>query len=109
VREITMNLVDNAIRYTQPGGRVTTRIESSPDEVTLLVEDNGPGIAPSERDRVFERFYRIHDGDFAGSGLGLPIVREFASRIGAGVELRTSASGQGLTVVVRFGPPVWNR
>jgi two-component system sensor histidine kinase TctE len=102
LREIVMNLVDNAIRYTQRGGVVTTRIEPAPDAVTLLVEDNGPGIEPSERERVFERFYRIHDGDSAGSGLGLPIVREFASRIGASVELRTSASGQGLTVAVRF-------
>ncbi len=106
VREIAMNLVDNAIRYTQPGGMVTTRIEGSSDAVTLVVEDNGPGIAPSERERVFERFYRIHDGDSAGSGLGLPIVREFASRIGASVELRTSPSGQGLTVAVRFEAPV---
>lgn len=105
VREIAMNLVDNAIRYTQRGGMVTTRIEGSRDAVTLLVEDNGPGIAPSERERVFERFYRIHDGDSAGSGLGLPIVREFASRIGASVELRTSPSGQGLTVAVRFEAP----
>lgn len=104
LREIAMNLVDNAIRYTQRGGVVTTRISLSPEAVTLVVEDNGPGIAPSERERVFERFYRIHDGDSAGSGLGLPIVREFASRIAAGVELRTSASGQGLTVEVRFVP-----
>ena len=104
LREIAMNLVDNAIRYTQRGGVVTTRIESAPD-LTLLVEDNGPGIPPSERERVFERFYRIDDGDSAGSGLGLPIVREFAARIGASVELRTSASGRGLTVAVRFGAP----
>jgi two-component system sensor histidine kinase TctE len=102
VREIAMNLVDNAIRYTQRGGMVTTRLEGSGDAVTLVVEDNGPGIAPSERERVFERFYRIDDGDSAGSGLGLPIVREFASRIGASIELRTSSSGQGLAVVVRF-------
>jgi two-component system sensor histidine kinase TctE len=101
LREITMNLVDNAIRYTQRGGKVTTRIEGSPEAVTLLV-DNGPGIAPSERERVFERFYRIDDGDSSGSGLGLPIVREFAARIGATLELHTSASGQGLTVSVRF-------
>ena len=97
-----MNLVDNAIRYTQRGGMVTARSEGSADAVTLVVEDNGPGIAPSERERVFERFYRIDDGDSAGSGLGLPIVREFASRIGASVELGTSPSGQGLAVAVRF-------
>ena len=102
LREIAMNLVDNAIRYTPPGGIVTTHIDVTADAMTLLVEDNGPGIAPEERERVFERFYRIHDGDSAGSGLGLPIVREFASRIGASVELRTSAAGQGLTVAVRF-------
>jgi len=102
VREIAMNLVDNAIRYTQRGGIVTTRIEASAAAVTLVVEDNGPGIAPSERERVFERFYRIDGGDSAGSGLGLPIVREFASRIGASVELGTSPSGQGLAVAVRF-------
>lgn len=105
LREIAMNLVDNAIRYTPPGGRVTTRIEAAVDSVTLLVEDNGPGIPVGERDRVFERFYRINDGDSAGSGLGLPIVREFAARIGASVELGTSASGQGLTVTVRFRRP----
>jgi signal transduction histidine kinase len=106
LREIAMNLLDNAIRYTPRGGIVTTRIEALPDAVTLAVEDNGPGIAPSERERVFERFYRIDDGDSSGSGLGLPIVREFASSIGAGVELRTSASGQGLTVEIRFRPVV---
>ena len=105
VREIAMNLVDNAIRYTQRGGMVTTRIEGSADAVTLVVEDNGPGIAPGERERVFERFYRIDDGNSAGSGLGLPIVREFASRIGARVELSTSPSGQGLAVAVRFEVP----
>jgi len=102
VREIAMNLVDNAIRYTQRGGMVTARIEVASDAVTLLVEDNVPGIAPGERERVFERFYRIHDGDSAGSGLGLHIVREFAARIDASVELRTPGSGQGLTVAVRF-------
>ena len=81
---------------------MTTRIEGSADAVTLVVEDNGPGIAPSERERVFERFYRIDDRDSDGCGLGLAIVREFASRIGASVELRTSSSGQGLAVAVRF-------
>ena len=60
----------------------------------MLVEDNEPGMALGERERVFERFYRMHDGDSSGSGLGLPIVREFASRVGASVELQTSASGQ---------------
>ncbi|MBV9891652.1 MAG: ATP-binding protein, partial [Rhizobacter sp.] len=106
LREITMNLVDNAIRYTQRGGIVTARIETLPDAVTLLIEDNGPGIPPAEREHVFERFYRLHDADSQGSGLGLAIVRELASRVSASVELRTSAAGRGLTVAVRFQPSV---
>jgi two-component system sensor histidine kinase TctE len=102
LREIAMNLVDNAIRYTQPGGIVTSRISVSAETVTLIVEDNGPGIPLDERERVFERFYRIHDGDSGGCGLGLPIVREFASRMGARVALRTPAGDRGLAVEVMF-------
>jgi two-component system sensor histidine kinase TctE len=100
LREITMNLVDNAIRYTQAGGIVTSRIEVTTDGVVLTVEDNGPGIPAAERHRVFERFYRIHDSDSDGCGLGLSIVREFSSHLGARIELLQPASGQGLAVVV---------
>jgi len=102
LREIAMNLVDNAIRYTQPGGVVTSRIVVLPQAVALVVEDNGPGIAPEQRERVFERFYRINDGDSGGCGLGLPIVREFASRMGATVALGAPPAGRGLSVTVTF-------
>jgi two-component system sensor histidine kinase TctE len=102
VREIVMNLVDNAIQYTQPDGVVTTRIAVGPDRVELTVEDNGPGVPESQRERVFERFYRLQDRDSRGCGLGLPIVREFASRIGATVSLQTAASGTGLAAMVLF-------
>ena len=102
LREITTNLVDNAIRYTQTGGVVTSRIAAADDTVTLIVEDNGPGIAREHRDKVFERFYRLQDRDSGGCGLGLPIVREFAERIGARVSLHTSALGRGLAVKVQF-------
>ena len=102
LREIVMNLVDNAIRYTQAGGVVTTRIVADADSVTLIVEDNGPGIPLAERDRVFQRFYRIDDSDSDGCGLGLAIVREFATALGAGVALRTPASGVGVAVEVGF-------
>ena len=78
LREIVMNLVDNAIRYTQPGGIVTSRIGGSPSAVNLVIEDNGPGVPVDERERVLERFYRIHDRDSGGCGLGLPIAVEFA-------------------------------
>lgn len=102
LREITMNLIDNAIRYTDPGGAVTSRIDVSAAAVTLTVEDNGPGIPPEHREHVFERFYRVHDRDSGGCGLGLPIVREFASRMGASVRLGTPEQGRGLIVEVRF-------
>ena len=102
LREIVMNLVDNAIRYTQSGGVVTSRIELVDDCVLFSVEDNGPGIPPAERQRVFERFYRVHDKDSDGCGLGLAIVREFATRLGAQIALREPVNGRGLVVQVRF-------
>lgn len=104
LREIVINLVDNAIRYTPPGGVVTTRVNApAGGPVALTIEDNGPGIAPELRERVFERFYRIDDADSRGCGLGLPIVREFAARIGATVRLATAPGGCGLAVTVTFG------
>ncbi|MCK9685331.1 sensor histidine kinase [Scleromatobacter humisilvae] len=102
LREIVTNLVDNAIRYTQPGGIVTTRIVADDRRVTLSVEDNGPGIPLAERERVFQRFYRLNDSDSDGCGLGLAIVKEFAEALGADVALRTPASGAGVTVEVGF-------
>jgi two-component system sensor histidine kinase TctE len=107
LREIVMNLVDNAIRYTPAGGVVTTRIVVDADAVTLTVEDNGPGIAEDERERVFQRFYRIDDSDSDGCGLGLSIVREFAAALGAHVTLRSPHSGVGLAAEVVFAcvPP----
>jgi two-component system sensor histidine kinase TctE len=89
LREMLSNLIDNALRYTQRGGRVTVRVRAD-DERNLAiveVEDNGPGIAPSERMQVFERFYRILGSDVEGSGLGLAIVREIAQRHGADVDI----------------------
>ena len=101
-KEILMNLVDNAIRYTSDGGSVTVRIESVDAATVLSVEDNGIGIAPGLREKVFERFYRIHNTDSDGSGLGLAIVRELASKVGARVSLATPVAGNGLAVAVKF-------
>jgi two-component system sensor histidine kinase TctE len=102
LREIVMNLVDNAIRYTQPGGVVTTRISVAAGTATLTVEDNGPGIPEALRERVLERFYRIDDRDSDGCGLGLAIVKEFASQLGARLTLRSAREGVGLAVDVVF-------
>ncbi|HTH61927.1 MAG TPA: sensor histidine kinase N-terminal domain-containing protein [Paraburkholderia sp.] len=84
LREMLSNLIDNAIRYTPAGGRITVRVRPEPAAgvVHLEVEDTGIGIPPAERERVLERFYRILGRDADGSGLGLAIVREIASMHG---------------------------
>jgi two-component system, OmpR family, sensor histidine kinase TctE len=100
--ELVANLVDNALRYTPAGGIVTVAVASRPDAVELRVEDNGPGIPPAERERVFERFYRLHHDGAKGCGLGLSIVREIAAASDAQVVLSEPASGPGLVVTVTF-------
>ncbi|MGB9110267.1 MAG: ATP-binding protein, partial [Telluria sp.] len=87
LRELLSNLIDNALRYTPPGGSVTVRVRSEAGQALLEVEDTGPGIAPGERPRVFERFYRILGSGAPGSGLGLAIVREIAHQHGADIAI----------------------
>jgi two-component system sensor histidine kinase TctE len=84
LREMLSNLIDNAIRYTPEGGRVTVRVRPDPAAhlVHLEVEDTGLGIPAAERERVVERFYRILGREGDGSGLGLAIVREIATMHG---------------------------
>lgn len=84
LREMLGNLIDNAIRYTPAGGRITVRVraERAAGAVHLEVEDTGPGIPPNERERVVERFYRILGREGDGSGLGLAIVREIVAQHG---------------------------
>jgi two-component system sensor histidine kinase TctE len=89
LRELLGNLIDNALRYTPTGGAVTVRVRGDRQRrlAIMEVEDTGPGIAPSERGHVFERFYRILGSHTQGSGLGLAIVREIAQQHGAEVEI----------------------
>ena len=111
LRELMRNLVDNAINYTQaaPGrpGVVTARVLADPfgRVVLLQVEDNGPGIAESERELVFEPFYRVLGSEVDGSGLGLPIVRQIAQQHGARVTLEDALPARqppGTRFTVRF-------
>jgi two-component system sensor histidine kinase TctE len=99
---LVTNLLDNALRYTQEGGRVTVGVRIVEQRVELTVEDNGPGIPAEARERVFERFYRLSQGT-EGTGLGLAIVREIARAFDATVDLAVNArEGRGLVVTVRF-------
>lgn len=104
LRELIANLVDNAVRYTPPHGIVTVSVGNGSDGAWLEVEDNGPGIPPEERHRVFDRFYRVLGAPADGSGLGLAIVREICRPHGAEIELCDPAGGMGLRVRVSFPP-----
>ena len=97
------NLVDNACRYSPDGGTVQLRLGQSEGGAWLQVDDSGPGIAPAERERVFDRFWRRDSGQADGSGLGLAIVRAVAERHRARVVLGDSPLG-GLRVRLDFPP-----
>lgn len=94
------NLVDNAIRYTPSGGRVAVSVVASRLEVT----DSGPGIPEQEKQRVFDRFYRVLGTEASGSGLGLSIVQRIVDLHGAKLILETGEQGKGLSVIVVFHP-----
>jgi two-component system, OmpR family, sensor histidine kinase QseC len=100
---IVDNLVGNAVRYGQPGGQVQLRLsESDLGVVQLQVSDDGPGIAPSERDHIFERFRRGADVSASGSGLGLAIVKAAARQLGARIELAPGLGGDGVAFIVTW-------
>jgi len=103
LRELVTNLVHNAVTYTPPGGRVTVSVHRQDGRPVLRVADDGPGIAPAERARAFERFQRLGGTSTPGSGLGLAIVKEICARHGAEVLLSDPAGGgHGLWVDVRW-------
>ena len=111
LRELIVNLVDNALQYTPTGGRVTVRVMPDPfgQVVVLQVEDSGPGIPVNERELVFQPFYRPLGMAVEGSGLGLAIVAEIARQHGAQIHLEDAsprpkeAEGRpGLLITLRF-------
>ncbi|HSE12920.1 MAG TPA: ATP-binding protein [Rudaea sp.] len=108
LRMLVRNLVDNAVRYTPPGGRVAVSVAAHPGAAAQLrVTDNGPGIAPADRARVFNRFHRRVGSREEGSGLGLSIVKAVADAHAASVVLEDATDG-GLRVVVTFPDGVLN-
>ena len=96
------NLLDNAIKYTPEGGQVDISLALRDRTPCLFVEDSGPGLPDAERERVFDRFYRVPGATAHGSGLGLAIVKAIADAHGATVALDRSARLGGLRVEVRF-------
>jgi two-component system sensor histidine kinase TctE len=100
--DLLSNLVDNALKYTPAGGTVTVSAGESGGKRFVAVEDTGPGIPESARERVKQRFYRLPNSPGHGSGLGLAIVDEIARLYDASVSIGAGANGIGTKVLVRF-------
>jgi two-component system phosphate regulon sensor histidine kinase PhoR len=105
--QILDNLVDNAVKYTQPGGNVRVRWFGRDNDVCLSVEDNGPGIPERDLSRIFERFYRVdraRSRELGGTGLGLSIVKHLTQAM-RGTVTASSKIGAGSTFVVCLPRP----
>ena len=102
LHRLTLNLLENALRHTDPGTAVEATVESVNGEVVLSVEDDGPGIPPELQDKVFERFFRGAGDRSGSSGLGLAIVRAVAASHHGDVRLEPPLDGRGARFVVRL-------
>lgn len=102
LRILLRNLIDNAVNFTPNGGTVNVGVQSKDGHTLLTVEDSGPGIAPQDRDRVFDRFYRAAGEPSSGSGLGLSIVKTIADLHKASLSVDRSEALGGLQITVRF-------
>jgi signal transduction histidine kinase len=104
LRQILVNLVENAVKYSPDGGAVEVDVRRDPDHIAFEVRDEGMGIAPEDRERIFEKFYRADPSmrrGVGGTGLGLYIVNELVSRLGGRIAV-DSAPGVGSTFRVVF-------
>ena len=102
--QLTTNLLENAIKYTPPGGNIAVSLAQHDERAVLAVADSGIGIAPVDQQRVFERFYRVDKARSTasgGTGLGLAIVKHITLAHNGSVEL-TSEPGHGSTFRVNL-------
>jgi signal transduction histidine kinase len=99
VQQALYNLVDNAVKFTDSGGEVIIRIQTTENRVTYIVEDNGIGISPADQQNLFEKFFRAstkNELEIGGSGLGLAIVRSIAEKHSGSIRVE-SQLGEGST------------
>jgi PAS domain S-box-containing protein len=101
LRQVLVNLVDNAVRFSPGGGRVTVSARRRGETIVLAVADEGVGIPPAEQDRIFSKFYRVGDAQTGGTGVGLFIAQGLVSALGGRITVQ-SAEGQGSSFVVEL-------
>jgi two-component system phosphate regulon sensor histidine kinase PhoR len=101
LRQVLANLVDNAVRFSPGGGRVTVGAARRGDSIVLSVVDQGVGIPDLEQGRIFSKFYRVGDAQTGGTGVGLFIVQGLVSALGGTITVR-STEGQGSAFVVEL-------
>ena len=101
LRQVLSNLVDNAIRFSPNGGRVTVAAARRGETVVLTVADQGVGIPLREQDRIFSKFYRVGDAQTGGTGVGLFIVQGLVTALGGRISVR-SEEGRGSNFVVEL-------
>ena len=104
LEEIVYNLVDNAIKYNKQNGRVEVTIAPIEGKATLIVEDNGIGISEENKDRIFERFYRVdksHSKAVGGTGLGLSIVKHGVEQHNGKLSIQSEV-GKGTKITIVF-------
>ena len=93
LRQLVTLLVDNALRHAPDAGACSVRVTRGGSHALLLVDDDGPGIAPEHRQRVFDRFWRASDAPPGGNGLGLSIAAWIVERHGGTIEAQSSPAG----------------
>jgi two-component system sensor histidine kinase KdpD len=108
IAQALVNLIENAAKYSTPGGPIRLRANSAGSSIELTVEDDGPGIAPQDVPHVFERFYRATDQSrrIKGSGLGLAIVKGFAGLSGGSVRVESSPAGTRFIITLPAAAPL---
>lgn len=103
LHELVKNIIENAITYSPLGSKVKVYLEVN-GKMSLIVEDNGPGVPLAERERVFEPFYRLSSNNAEGTGLGLSIAKEIATAHQASISIEDNPQAPGTRVIVNFPP-----
>jgi signal transduction histidine kinase len=100
LQQVFSNLLHNAVKYTEPGGRIAVTLEATSSTITLRVVDTGQGIAADALTRIFDLFSQVSPHEGAGLGIGLSVARDIVAQHGGSIEARSEGSGKGSQLIV---------